>query len=442
MPKEERIACIVTKKKSIFWQVLLRGKLLHGSEAFSIAMIINTVIFLIVLGLFNAAIGEESMAERRKRNLAEADVILHIGPPKTATSHIQGALHRLRVELGHEGYCWPVTDGSTVHLHEIALAFIVGLPGPPAQVALVQNCLKSGQKMIFSTEKLSQVESKEGFAQIRKLFAGRRIHIIAAYRESLTVTYSNYNQGHRWKMQSPLPFSTFISVNYDRLYPQMHHSSLTAFAREFGQEHMTVIDFNGVMAVHKDMAYVLICELLGVVCGMQILPEERSNASEDLLPHYLFGVVSRLGNTLQCDVVLPDKDYRHVIARYEKEVDLEALPVNDVKFQGLAELARRVDTEIRSEFGDNMVYGNRTAAMSALDRFSLKEIDDAKFHASSRWSQWLWTEVRRLQTEGLFKNCAQMPAAAGKSKSKPKPAPGKKAAPGDDDGDEEEDDDE
>lgn len=398
-------------------------------------MAINVLILLIVIGLLNSVVGMDmSMQERRKRSLADAEVILHIGPPKTATSHIQGALHRLREELGHEGYCWPIADGDTHKLHAIGNAFKAGHAGPDQQVALVQHCLRSGQKVIFSSEKMSAVDTKAGFEHIRKLFSGRRIHIVAAYRESLTVSYSYYNQCGRYK-PDVLPFSNYLTRNYDHLFAHMFHSSFANYAQEFGKENMTIIDFNGVMAVKKDMAHVFLCEMLGAQCNMEIIPDERSHPSLDLLTHYLFILVRNLAKTLQCKVSLSKQKYRKIVDGYE-ELDLKALPVNELRFEGMAELARRVDAEIRRDFSDIMLYNNREAAMSALNKFSVREVDANKFHDSVVWTKWLWAEVQLLQTEGVFTNCAVSGVIKSNGGNK-----GNKGKHEDDDDDDEEDDD-
>lgn len=347
---------------------------------------------------------ELSFAKRRAESLAHADVILHIGPPKTATTHVQAGFRRLRHELAEKGYCYPVGEQHTQH--SVGKAFREGKAGSDHDTAAVRACLASGKKVIFSTEKLSTVFSKAGFNAIRSLFAGRRVHVVAAYRESLTVSYSYYNQLGRGNSGTLLPFSQYVARYYDKLEAHMFHLCFANYAREFGAENMTVIDFNGVMAVHKDVTDVFLCDLLGL-CGLTAIAEEGSNPSHDLLTNHLLAIVTRQGNTLQCDTTLTDEAY-HSIVRGYASLDLSKLPVDDLDFEAMAELAVRVDDEIRRDFGQNMIYNNRSAAMAALNKFSVKEISDSRFHASPYWTRWLLGEVGRLEDKGFFKHCAKV----------------------------------
>jgi hypothetical protein len=344
----------------------------------------------------------QSVDELRKKSLREADVILHIGPPKTATSHIQYALHRLRKEVSDAGYCWPIEE--TPHIHAVGLAFQDGKPGPNQYVKLLKGCLDEGKKLIFSTEKLSQVFEPQGFHQIHKLFKGYKIHVVAMYRESLTVLYSYYNQLARNTLHFQ-PFTNYLIRNYHKYFSQLMHTSLHHYSREFGRTNMTIIDFNGAVAAKQDMAKVFLCDLLGILCDAPMIADEGSHPSVSLLPHHLFSLARQAAQTLRCDMNITEAGLADTVRRYTKGVDFSTLPVIESKYELVAQMSKRLDAEVRRDFGEIMVYYNQSAAMAALSKFSAKEIYERDFYADDKWVKWLWNEVDQLKKLNVARGC-------------------------------------
>ncbi|RYG63955.1 hypothetical protein EON64_14940, partial [archaeon] len=244
-----------------------------------------------------------------------AQVILHIGPPKTATTHIQYTIRRLHEDLLKAGYCYP--SNSQKDLHSIGISLREGdMPGKILRDK-VFGCLKSGKKLIFSTEKLSQTETEEGFRRIFDFFSGYHVHVIAAFRDPLSLSYSWYNQVLR-DNRNVATFTEHLSHEFDQYRLRALSSALFNFQKLYGRENMTVIDFHGMLAAQKDPSYVFLCEILGVLCDAKYVASEGSHPSADLRPSYLFAFVRNVVSSLGCDFLAPRKAFDELTEAYEE----------------------------------------------------------------------------------------------------------------------------
>ncbi|RYH21088.1 hypothetical protein EON65_21540 [archaeon] len=341
--------------------------------------------------------------------LRAADVIIHIGPPKTATSHIQHNLLRLSSDIDKAGWCYPAETQK--ELHAIGEKLRLGESIKPAQWKKVHACLESGKKLIFSTERLGQSMSNRGFKVIKDFFKGYKVHIVVAFRDSLTMAYSWYNQATRnAKASMVLTFGDHVAREFSQYDRRVLSNAIFEYADAFGIQNMTVIDFYGMIAAKKDPAYVFLCEIVGILCEAFIKPTE-DNVSTDLKPYYLFNFVKNFAFSLGCKFMADDA-YETILERYREDTNItsvtsinSSLPILTSQTLYIANIARHIEQEVRRAFGSVMIYQNATANEIARRKLRVEEVDDVQFFRSEHWTQWLWREIKLLRDQGAIGKC-------------------------------------
>eukprot|EP01031_Cornospumella_fuschlensis_P026817 gene26817-32402_t len=328
---------------------------------------------------------------------------MHIGPPKTATSHIQQTAVHMHEELYKTGWCYPVDKQDDYH--DLCQSLRSGEnPKNEGLVKRMFQCLKDGKKLLVSSEKLYR---SQDYRKIVDFFKEYKVHVIVSFRDPLSLAYSWYNQVSR---DSPRVYS--FSEHLGQVQ-SMEYFEMVAFgapmfdwAKLYGVGSMTVLDFQGMIAAHKDPAYVILCELLGTMCAAKYNPRLGSNTSKDLRPAFLYQFVRRFVNSLGCEIFLENgKLFALLEPRYES-LDFSTLPIASTNMEIVAQLARDIEKHVRDYFRSVIVYSNPNATETARGHFVAQEIDDAAFFQSDTWTAWLWGEVRRLQTDGLVsKKC-------------------------------------
>lgn len=328
---------------------------------------------------------------------------MHIGPPKTATSHIQHNLIRLRDEIDQAGWCYPVDTQK--ELHAIGEKLRLGDPIKEAHRKKIHSCLQNGKRLIFSTERLGQSTSNRGFKVIQEFFKGYKVHVVVAFRDSLTMAYSWYNQATRnAKTSMVLTFGDHLSREFSQYDRRVLSNAIFEYGEVFGKQNMTIIDFYGMIAAKKDPAYVFLCEIVGILCDSFIKPTE-DNVSTDLKPYYLFNFVKNFAYSLGCKFSSEDA-YESILERYGDSNITRTLPVLSSQNLYVANIARHIEQEVRAKFGSVMIYQNATANEAARAKLRVEEVDEAEFFRSEQWTQWLWKEVKMLRDQGLVDKCS------------------------------------
>eukprot|EP01031_Cornospumella_fuschlensis_P031940 gene31940-38618_t len=358
------------------------------------------------------------LRSQNRAKLYEADVILHIGPSKTGTSHLQAILRRYSSLLLENGYCYPEHSNQKL-FNELPIHILFNKPMDGIHKA-VQDCFKQKKKLIFSCEVLSQLSLPDHFAQLRDYFAGKKIYLLATYREPLSLTYSYYNEMRKILGSIAGTFTVYMQhgiadfenrMKYRELqwYQAMLAGTITGAKKhssgmskegnrtspnfDIGRDSMTILDFYGAIAAHKDFAYVFMCESLGILCKEAYPAELRKNPSVNLLPFYLMHVVSNFVESKHCSV--KGQLGAGLLSRY-KLVNTTDLPVTAVDLSELREQARLVDQTVRNNYYDIMLYSNVEANTRVREGMVLYDIDVAAMLKSEKWSKWLRSEAADL----------------------------------------------
>lgn len=355
-------------------------------------MIIVLLIVCLLVDMVSAQSGGVAAAK-------DAEVIVHIGPHLSATKHIQGALSERRSKLLEAGYCFPE------NVQEIVQAIVQGngTTVTPAARAISHESIKKclDKKIILSSDLLAQIPDHDGLRRLRDSFGNKKMHIIATYREPLSMSYAWYQESMQ---NNPLitTFSRFVSHKYDASYHRTISLSLFHYAKEFGKDHLTIIDYNGVQAAKKDHAYVFMCEVMGVLCSER-LPYQEIKPVKAFLPSYLFVFVRNHASSIGCKPAKTDS-HQKLMQTYSS-LDLTTLPKRDLDLRLFKLSADHTDRAVRAEFGSVMLYSDAALSKQLRNDFVVTEVDETKFYTTDPWKTWVWKEVKRGMAEGVWVSC-------------------------------------
>jgi hypothetical protein len=176
----------------------------------------------------------------------------------------------------------------------------------------------------------------------------------------------------------------------------------------FGRENMTLVDYDGAIAAGKDIAFVILCDILGVFCDeLPKVVQSKSNTRPEMIPYNLLSIVNDFVSVLGCEICsakLPRGP--HMMEFAQRFGSAKEIKIDEVKLAGLWPLSEQESRSYREEYGDKLLYSNHTAAMEAARELSIMELDEESFYESSGNVRWLRGEVVRLYGESYLCGCS------------------------------------
>lgn len=220
--------------------------------------------------------------------LPERSVLLHIGPQKTGTTAIQGALFRARPQLLEHGVLHsgqrrqPRTAVQV--LREAGISDGSGAPRFWHWEQLVEQVTSAADKRV--------IVSSEGFADATDVTARRavrelgesRVHVVVTLRPLTKLMPSQWQQYVRNRAESTFDFWLQSMLNrppYERPTPTFwhrHHHDLLAerWASIVGPENVTVIVLD---ESDRDFLLRVFEQLVGLPVGLLVAEQETENRS-------------------------------------------------------------------------------------------------------------------------------------------------------------------
>ena len=165
---------------------------------------------------------------------------------------------------------------------------------------------------------------------------------------------------------------------------------LTTYSTVFGKENITLVDYDGVAAANKDIVYVILCEVAGVLCGKTHIFEtaSNSNARRSLVPEQLFSQFEMfVYDSIQCD----NFNKRSLRERFRQEYKQLAAhpPAINSTLSLLCPYAKEVDTAVRNQYGARMLYSNASATAIAREHnVHVEDLDEKAFISDHSWRAW------------------------------------------------------
>lgn len=374
-------------------------------------MVISSFLAIILLcSLF------ERFAIANRKEISKLTIFLHVGPHKTGSSHIQYYLTKVRQNLMERGICWPsLSNISTSYSHKALSSLAFDLRSKdqanPQILQEVTKCLTRGLSVIISAEDLCNLDEEEIFilrdALIHLIPSQVKIQfqVIIYYREWISRMYSTYAEETRKSLGKGISFSRHLFIYYDKFYNSAQMNTLLLarrYQKVFGMRNLVIIDYDGVNAARKDIAYVFVCDVLKTLCTeSEGLNEKalRENRKPNIPFLHLVYLVQRhiqaRGNTVcKFDDSFISETMRYFVTRKLSPPIIRS----DVAF--LHPLSRAFDIEFRKEFEAIIRYSNQSATWESINQFYAEEIDEQTFYFDHGWIKFLNFEFDRLKRSG------------------------------------------
>lgn len=363
--------------------------------------------------------------------------IIHIGPSKTGSTTIQGAITHIRHELESAGW-YPLskTDGDVTHARpDVDHAFVNFKEKKPDKSTFFRDALAAGRNVIVSAEYLGSKDARD-LAIYADVVRDFDTTVVMYYRDFLSRQLSyHYQVG---KYDSFLDFLTSedmaalpVNVGADGYFKRVPLWS--RLGREEGEadNKVVLVDFNGAANSGKSFAEVFFCTATGIICGNPKLEQNvRSNPSHQsahahkVVQHMFAAYSHSRGCSVRAEEFDPEVpsigfspademhkqqqqqeqlhgDHKgHKKKREEGEVPDSIVPRTKRDLAHLVLYSQLLDGEVRRQFESLMVLGDVKANMEAsAAHATLEEVDKYRMAMSPFWLGRFEEDMRRQVKE-------------------------------------------
>jgi hypothetical protein len=362
---------------------------------------------------------------------------IHIGPHKTGTSHIQHYLTIKRQQLSDSGFCWPTAtepdsapDRSGKALHNLSSHITTFQKIPLFIEEELKLCARKNMSIIlsaedFSTFNLSQVRLLKHLLVTsltdehdKSLHSNISFKVIIFYRDWISLVYSTFAEVSKKNEAKSTSISHYLFRTLDGItkLPQLDILSLISYHSEvFGLHNIILVDYNGVKAQGKDIAYVFVCEILKVLCLKSsilntVAAKENEKPNIPLL--HLIYLLRYYIQSLGYQFCVFDGEFIGSLVKFYKNRKNSlpaALPLIRSNLAFLQDHAHMIDQSLRLRYASSLLYNNVTASKEVIKSFVAEEIDEMSFYDDLNWMKFLSLEFNRLKKEK--KVCKMNPSA-------------------------------
>jgi hypothetical protein len=330
-------------------------------------------------------------------------VYLHVGPPKTGTTHIQTYLMKHIRYLNSFKFCYPSAFLETEKAFRFLALDIHMNRNLSAHKALINKCVVKQMNIFISAENLAPLNETK-LEVLKTLFPqGSTIYIIIAYREWLSRMYSHYTEEAKVNLYRAGPISSFLYEDYGNIvnspleYDMKH--MVDRFVAVFGWNNTMIVDYHGVMSSRKDLVYVFLCEIVKVLCFKTRFMNTKTTHENKRPNEKYIHLIALLRDYVHfhgyrfCRIKIGEFS-RTLLAYYN---DLKPNP--PVKVSHLTLLypySQALDEKFRNKYNTRLLYDNQTAAIMSMQKLEAVEINEREFYADPEWKKWLQKELERL----------------------------------------------
>jgi hypothetical protein len=232
------------------------------------------------------------------------------------------------------------------------------------------------------------------------------VKIILYYREWLNFMYSLYFEVQKQSQSTGVTtFSEFFTMNNVTAEVYSFEFKSKRFGEVFGDENLVVVDYYGVEAAHKDIAYVFVCEILGVYCHKAAELNNGKASQENshfnmLYLHYLYLLEIYLNTHFMRRCVL-DTNFLYWEAGGLTARNIQ-FPTIVSHFEFYRDFAIEKDKNFRETYKNRFIYSNHTANAQKIDDFHVDELDVIAFYRDPKWQLFLGEETLRLIQQGII----------------------------------------
>lgn len=331
---------------------------------------------------------------------------IHIGPHKTASTHIQTflsdnlniirnhGLHPLFNESHGAKYYAPFAADL---LNQVTDSDIIALGR-----SHISEHLIAGRSIVFSSETLCAL-GHNAIALMLELFAGFEVHIVFVFRDILTRTASKFvheasnpgQHGHSGQLFADF----FVDSSQQQLYARMIGKYITAV----GKNRVYGIDYQGCAAAGVSLEYVFLNDIAGLKHLFKDSKLDKTPHVENPMSAHTSLVLSEFIHKvlyvelLNCTKSIASRITFSELESFMKELEIIAtdhpghpIPTKETlltKFSGVTEVWDYLFIE---EFGSIIYYKNRTANILAVQNSKpLRELDTEAVRKDEFWVDWV-----------------------------------------------------
>lgn len=303
------------------------------------------------------------------------------------------------------------------------------------------HSLELKRNIIISSEDFA-VLNKIQFRELKNYLSGFDVKIIAVYRElvqRLTAGFtfrSNYPEFSEYGIDS---FYTFLftqlnkngsdaSMNFELLMDKL----ITVFNDHSDSRSIYIIDYYGSLQTHKDVAYIILCEIGHLYCekaSLWNIYKKTSNVgNHNNIYRQIFELVHNSVATQGCTWKVPHVRKAYVklsrlIDDYRSRFDQTGkssfypLPTITTSFAELMPHGKELDSYLGNKYSKFFLYRNQSANMEKYSELFLEELDVKQFFRNPEFIN-LFNELveQMYYTNYLTKVVGNFPAVCQKSK--------------------------
>lgn len=344
-------------------------------------------------------------------------IYLHIGPHKTGSTHIQTILTVLRPHLSKLGVCW--TGNYTKAHHEFAKALKLHHPLNHSLESMtrIHSCLQH-EHIILSSETFDELDvasirrleefllhhsksSQEGKLQIR---------VVAIYRDWFERLFSAYVEQNKKSLSRLRSFSTFFTIRYDKAregYGLDILEILQRYEEVFGLDALSLIDYTGTEAAEKDIAEVLLCEIIRINCQhISFEHKRRENESPPWKSYEVLVAVRDWAFRRGCSVNASIDNMQglgELVSEYEGR--MYEFPMRTSHLYPLRDLSDRIRRDFDNRYRLHTFYSNASADLLKRESTMVELLDYATLFKNKSLLIELDKQVNNLMIRGIFVDC-------------------------------------
>ncbi|KAJ1439322.1 hypothetical protein B484DRAFT_391853 [Ochromonadaceae sp. CCMP2298] len=344
-------------------------------------------------------------AEKAAEDAEMPRAIIHIGPHKTATTSLQAMLTTANsiANMQAENTYW-VKQAEVKHF-SLDLSQVSPDSDAVAQIQKMgrffNESLELSRNVVLSTESFVWMIPQK-IQQLKDMLQGFDVTIVAVYREYLSHMLSFHAEQNKVFTGKFTPLSKYLLERMDYAQTESGRDYVTLLGhwrQVFGKDALKIVDYYGAIAAGKSVPHVVLCEVGGVLCGMEEAAHAThtnvspgSLAEQQLFTHFL-QFIGTQGTLVQCQP--PPADYfvhtdlvNLFLKECEKKPGTPTLFILASNLTALVEHSVAWDTTIRDIFGD-MVYANASANLQSALSAHVQEVDFDKLLLRNDWRVWM-----------------------------------------------------
>lgn len=351
-------------------------------------------------------IAKEQYRRQKWKEGKHAKAIIHIGPHKTGTTHVQALLAKHMADLHRVNYDFPAAvynprlDTYSYDFH-VQKYFIRELNGESEHNTLktfVEKSYRMSKNIIISSENFIGLSLNATQNLKDALSRYDSFRVFALYRDQLTrIRSRRYEHTEHLEMKET-PFMQYLEQKF-QYYIDEFTTAIDNYVSVFGEKAVRILDYEGVLAANKDQTYVMFCERMGIMCEQlkDAVAQNHANVSPDfkqMHPRLFLDYVEERFVKKGCEPFSMAQGSRvlEITEQWLRNLT-DPVPTRVYPLDDYMQRSREDERNVRKRFKELFIYPNPAACEIARAGLKHEEPDFSAMESNITWS----TALRRLE---------------------------------------------